>query len=98
MKEQQIIRDERTVSVENASYRWGYMLLSFGLLAIVAYRGFARQESNWDLMALVILSGLVTTFYQGLHRIMSPRWGWAALALGLLSAVVAAVLVLLLRR
>lgn len=97
MKEEPIIRDERTVAVENASYRWGYMLLSFGLLAIVAYRGFARQESNWDLMGLVILSGLVTTLYQGSRRIMSPRWGWAALAIGLLSAAVAVALVLLLR-
>lgn len=97
MKEESIIHDERTVAVENASYRWGYMLLSFGLLAIVAYRGFARQESNWDLMGLVILSGLVTTVYQAMHRIMAPRWGWAALVIGLLSAAIAAVVVLLLR-
>ena len=30
-------RDERTVAVENASYRWAYLFLSFGLLALVAY-------------------------------------------------------------
>jgi hypothetical protein len=25
-----ITRDERTMAVENASYRWGYLLLAFG--------------------------------------------------------------------
>jgi 1,4-dihydroxy-2-naphthoate octaprenyltransferase len=73
MKDQSIIHDERTVTVENSSYRWAYLLLSFGLLAIVAYRGFVRQESNWDLLALVVLSGFVTTLYQGVHKTISRR-------------------------
>ena len=44
-------RDERTTAIENASYRWAYLFLSFGLLLVVAYRSFARQESPWDLGA-----------------------------------------------
>ena len=74
MKNRSVIRDERTITIENASYRWAYHLLSFGLLASVVYRGFIRQESSWDLLALVILGGLVTTLYQGIHRVLSRRW------------------------
>jgi hypothetical protein len=29
-------RDERTLAVENASYRWAYLFLSFALLLLVA--------------------------------------------------------------
>ena len=69
-----IHRDERTTVVENASYRWAYLFLSFGLLFVVAYRSFARQESPWDLLGLVVLGGLVSTGYQGLHRVLNRRW------------------------
>jgi len=48
MKDNSILKDERTVAVENASYRWGYLILSYGLLLDVVYRGLVRQESGWD--------------------------------------------------
>ena len=41
-------RDERTVAVENASYRWAYMLLTFALLLDVIFRSLYRQEGAWD--------------------------------------------------
>jgi hypothetical protein len=63
-----IMRDERTVATENASYRWAYLLLSYGLLVSVCYRAFARNESSWDLLALVIVGGVVSTVYQVLSR------------------------------
>lgn len=93
MKDQPIIRDERTITVENSSYRWAYLLLSFGLLAVVAYRSFVWREASWDLMALVILGGVVTTLYQWSHRVLSRRWVFMAITTGLLAAVVAAVIV-----
>ena len=37
----EIDRDERTVAVENAGYRLAYLVLTFGMLAAVAYRAFA---------------------------------------------------------
>lgn len=78
-----VIRDERTVAVENASYRWGYLLLAFGILLSTAYRAFARNESSWDLLALVILSGVVTTALQWRGRTLSRRSAlFAAIALG----------------
>ena len=87
MKDQPILHDERTVALENASYRLGYMVLSYGLLFIVAFRAFFYNESNWDLMALLILTGLATTAYQGFHKILSKRWVY----LFVITAVIAAV-------
>jgi len=69
-----IERDERTTSVENAGYRWSYLVLSFGMLAIVAYRSFATGEASPDLLALVVLGGVVNAGYQGFHRVLYRRW------------------------
>jgi hypothetical protein len=74
MRNKLIQRDERTVAVENASYRFAYYTLSFGLLLIVGYRAAVLRDSNFDLLALVILGGLVAALYQALHRVLSPRW------------------------
>jgi hypothetical protein len=86
-------RDERTVAVENASYRWAYLFLSFGLLALVAYRSFVHRESPWDLMALVVLGGILSAAYQGLHKVLTLRWAATCLltvvAAGVLAALTA---------
>lgn len=87
-------RDERTVAVENASYRAAYLLLSYGLLGITAYRGFVREESAWDLLALVILGGLVAAAYQGRAGILSRRWSLSAVAAVVVALVLALLLVL----
>jgi hypothetical protein len=88
-------RDERTVSVENASYRWAYFLLSFGVLASVAYRGLALGQSSWDLLALVVLGGVVQLAYQASQRVVSRRSGVLVIAAVLVAAVAAALLQLL---
>ncbi len=95
MKNQTVLRDERTLVVENAGYRRAYFLLAFGLLVIVAVRSFVWRESNWDLLALVVLSGFVTTIYQGAHRILSWRWALVALAAAAAAAIIAAAIVFL---
>jgi hypothetical protein len=91
------MRDERTVATENASYRWAYLVLSFGLLLSTAYRAFVRHEPAWDLIALVILGGAVTTFYQGRSRVLSQRWVVVSAAAALLALVIAVALVLVRR-
>ena len=88
-------RDERTVAVENASYRWSYLLVSFGLLAIVAYRSFLRGESAWDLLALVVVAGLASTAYQGFHKVLSRQWALITAATVLIAGVIAAAIVVL---
>lgn len=92
-----IERDERTIAIENASYRWGYLFTSFCLLAVVAYRSFARNEENWDLLALVIVGGLVPNLYQGFNRILTPRWARTQVVALIGAAILAAVLVFLRR-
>ena len=93
---ERVARDERTVAVENASYRWGYILLTYALLVDVAYRGLVRQEAAWDLMALVIVSGGVCTAYQTRQRILAHGWVMKAVLVacvgGAIAAVIAAIL------
>ena len=87
-------RDERTTAVEHASYRLAWLVVSYGLLAIVAYRAFVHRENSWDLLALVILGGLVSTSYQASQRMLGRRWAMVTLmtvvVAGVLAAVVAA--------
>jgi uncharacterized protein DUF6773 len=97
MKSQGIIKDERTTTIENASYRWAYILLSFGVLLSVAFRGFVWNEASWDLLALVIVSGFIATFYQGIHRVLTGRWALMAVVTAVAAAIVAAGVVLLMR-
>lgn len=82
-------RDERTVAVENASYRWGYVLISFGVLMLVAYRSFARGENNWDLLALVVVGGLVPNAYQAANHILNRRWVLTSVVTLVAAAIVA---------
>lgn len=83
-------RDERTITVENASYRWAYLFLSFGLLFLVAYRSFAFRESPWDLLGLVVLGGLVTTAYQGLNKVLTKQWALVTAATIVVACLLAA--------
>lgn len=85
--------DERTVAAENASYRWAYVFISFGLLAVVAYRSLVRQEAPWDLLLLVILAGGVGTVLQASQRRMSWRRAVASLLACAVAAALAAVMI-----
>jgi hypothetical protein len=91
-------RDERAIVVENASYRWAYLVQAFGLLLIVAWRSFERHESSWDLLALVILGGAVATIYQAAHHVLGRRWALLTFATMALAAAVAAIAVFAGRR
>ena len=84
-------RDERTVAVENASYRWCFILFSYALLIDVVYRGIARQEAAWDLLALVIVSGAVCTIYQARQKALVHGWAKKALLTACLGGVIAAI-------
>ncbi|HNT54409.1 MAG TPA: hypothetical protein PKG95_06835 [Anaerolineaceae bacterium] len=97
MSNPSVIRDERTEVVENASYRLAYQIMSFGALIIVTYRGFLFQQSSWDLLALVVLSGAAATIYQGSQKILTRRWTRAILLILVVSAILAAILVWLIR-
>lgn len=79
-------------AVAPTGYRGAYLVLSFGLLASIAYRGFVRHESSWDLLALVLLGGLVVAVLErrGPARGTSATLAaLVALALGAALAVMA---------
>ena len=97
MNNQSVSRDERTTAVENASYHVAYLVMSFGLLASVAYRGFFLQQSNWDLLALVILGGATATLYQGTNKALSGRWMMATIATLIIAGLLAVALVMIIR-
>jgi hypothetical protein len=84
-------RDERESSVDHAADRLAYLVLSFGLLAIVAYRSFADGAASWDLLGLVVLGGLVGTLYRLAQRAVSREWTIVAVGTAAVALVVAAI-------
>jgi hypothetical protein len=63
MSEKMVEKDERTTFIEYISYKIGYILITFALLLDVAYRSFMLNEAPWDLLALIIVSGLIMSLY-----------------------------------
>jgi hypothetical protein len=88
---QWVERDERTVAVENASYRWAYSLVAYALLVDVMYRSLIRHEAAWDLMGLVIVSGVICSAYQARHKILAHGWVMKVVLAACIAAVIAAV-------
>lgn len=58
------VRDEREAAVEQGGDRLAYIIMSYGLLLIVAYRSFAERQASWDLLALVVAGGIVSVGYR----------------------------------
>lgn len=85
-------RDERELAVDHAADRLAYLVLSFGLLAIVAYRSFADGAASWDLLGLVVLGGLVGTLYRLAQRTVSREWTIVAAGTAGVALVVAAII------
>ena len=89
MNSNSIVRDERTTAVEGASFRWAYLIMSYGLLASIMYRSFVIHESTWDLMSLVIVGGAVASLYQGQQRVLSTRWTMLSAASVVIAVIIA---------
>ena len=87
-------RDEREINVDQAADRLSYLVLSFGLLAIVAYRSFVDREASWDLLGLVVVGGLVGTAYRARKRAVSRRWALVATGTVAVALIVATIAVL----
>ena len=92
-----LVRDEREMSVDRAADRLAYVVVSFGLLAVVAYRSFVDGVASWELLGLVLLGGAVSTGYRLRQSVLTRQ---AVLVLGLttlVALVVGAVVVVGLR-
>jgi hypothetical protein len=64
-------RDEREASVDRAADRVAYLVLSYGLLGIVAWRSFVDGQASWELLALVVLGGIGGTAYRLRARVLT---------------------------
>jgi hypothetical protein len=96
MTSKNIERDERTLIVENASYKVGFQVLAYGLLVLVIIKSYFFNQSSWDLLGLAVFGGFATTAYQAYKKILTRRMVWGLLVLMILSAGVAALVALLL--
>lgn len=92
-----IVKDERTISVENTSFKFAYNFITYALLLDVIYRGLRFDEAAWDLLGIVIISGLVATIYQLRQKILDKsQIKTAAIILGI-TFVVASLLVFIIK-
>lgn len=69
-----VLRDERTVAVENANYRWAFSFIVFALLMDVMCRAVVLHEAAWDLMALAIVPGIACGMYQARQKLWGRGW------------------------
>lgn len=86
-------RDEGETRIDLAADRVAYLVLSYGLLLIVAYRSFVKGDAAWDLIGLVVLGGVVGLAYRIRQGVASRRWTMMLAATIAIAFVVAAVVV-----
>ena len=78
------VRDEREAAVEQGGDRLAYLVVSYGLLLVVAYRSLVEQQASWDLLTLVVFGGIVSVGYRLSRRALSRN---ALVLVGLTIAV-----------
>jgi hypothetical protein len=78
------VRDEREAAVEQGGDRLAYLVVSYGLLLVVAYRSLVERQASWDLLALVLLGGIVSVGYRMTRRALSRN---ALVLIGLTTAI-----------
>jgi len=82
-------RDEREAAVDRAADRIALTVLSFGVLAVVAYRAFAAHEPSWDLMGLLVASGVAGFGYRLSRGVATREVGLALVAVTIVAAAAA---------
>jgi drug/metabolite transporter (DMT)-like permease len=87
-------RDERESTIDRAGDRLAYLVLSYGLLLIVAYQSLVERRAAWDLLGLVVLGGVVGFAYRFWHRALT-RNSAVLVGVTILVAVVVGVVVAL---
>ena len=93
MLDKPLEKDERTIFIENVSYSYGYKFLAYALLLDIMYRTVRFNEAQWDLFAIIILSGLVMTVYQWQQKILGRSWAKTSAFTFAIAAVAAILLV-----
>jgi hypothetical protein len=89
-----IIKDERTRTIEDASYRMGFNIICFGLLIDIFFRSLLYPDQGvWDLFALVVVSGFAATIYQARQKAVPPNFIRSMLILAIATALLSAAVV-----
>ena len=71
-----------------APTRWKTDEVASALLLDVMYRSLVRQEACWDLLAIVVLAGAVSTVYQWRHKVLTGHsFKLAAVTMGVAGVV-----------
>ena len=91
------VRDQRELSVDHTADRVAYIVLSLGLLVVVAYRSFVEGLASWDLLGLVLLGGAVSAGYRLWQRALTRQAALMLVATAIVAILVSAVVVLGLR-
>lgn len=86
-------RDERETQIDLAADRVAYLVVSYGLLASVAYRSLVNGDASWDLLGLVVLGGVVGLAYRLRRGVVSGRWTLMLAVTVVIAFVVAGLLV-----
>lgn len=89
-----MVRDEREQRTDLAADRLGFLVLSFGLLAIVAYRSFVEGVASWELLGLILVSGVVSGAYRLRQGVLTRPAVLVLLVVAVIGLVVAAVVAL----
>jgi hypothetical protein len=90
-----ICKDERTIAIENASYRVAFCVLAIGALFDAVYRSWVLHQHPFDLLGLVMGTYIVAGILQARQRILGKCWGKTVLIAMGVGAVVAVVVTLL---
>lgn len=86
--------DEREQAIELAGDRLAYLVLAFGILAVVMYRSLILNQASWELLAIVVLSGVVKFGYRLRRGAMSADLALPIAVALALAALLAVILVL----
>ena len=90
---QSVEYDERAVAVYKTGTQLAHVFLLVALLIDVMYRGMFRDESAWDLMALIVVSGAIGTIYNARQKVLGKAWLKVMLVTVCVAAVTSVVLV-----
>ncbi len=93
MTSKMIEKDERTTFIENISYKFGYIFITFALLLDVVYRSLKLNEAPWDLLGLIIISGLIMSLYQYKQKILGKTWLKTFILIFAISFIIAFIMV-----
>jgi hypothetical protein len=85
-------KDERTIHVENISYKFGFQFMTYAIFVDVIYRSLRFHEGSFDLILIVLLSCLPIIVYQYKEKIYPKNMIRNVALLSVIIAILASML------